>query len=38
VQTLFGNAQSMSRRPDGVVYYYTLDVFNPFEQFGGDRR
>jgi len=38
VQTLFGHAQSISRRPDGFVYYYTLDVFNPFEQFGGGRR
>jgi hypothetical protein len=38
VQAFFGHAQSTSRRPDGVVYYYTLDVFNPFEQFGGGRR
>jgi len=37
VQTLFGHAQAVSRRPDGVVYYYTLDVFNPFEQFGSGR-
>jgi hypothetical protein len=38
VQTLFGHAQATSRRPDGFVYYYTIDVFNPFEQFGGGRR
>jgi len=38
VQALFGHAQAMSSRPDGFVYYYRLDVFNPFEQFGGDRR
>jgi len=38
VQTLFGHAQSISRRPDGFVYYYTLDVFNPFEQLGSGRR
>jgi esterase/lipase superfamily enzyme len=38
VQTLFGHAQAVSRRPDGFVYYYTLDVFNPFEQFGHGRR
>jgi hypothetical protein len=33
VQTLFGNAQSISGPPDGVVSYYRLDGFNPFEQF-----
>jgi hypothetical protein len=37
VQALFGHAQAVSRRPDGFVYYYTMDVFNPFEQFGGRR-
>jgi hypothetical protein len=37
VQALFGHAQAVSRRPDGFVYYYTIDVFNPFEQFGGRR-
>lgn len=38
VKTLFGNPQATSKRRDGVVYYYTIDVFNPFEQFGGGRR
>jgi len=38
VQTLFGHPQATSRRPDGFVYYYTLDVFNPFEQLGSGRR
>jgi hypothetical protein len=38
VQTLFGHAQAVSPRPDGFVYYYTLDVFNPFEQLGSGRR
>jgi hypothetical protein len=38
VEAMFGHAQAVSRRPDGFMYYYTLDVFNPFEQFGrGDR-
>jgi hypothetical protein len=37
VQALFGHPQATSRRTDGFVYYYTLDVFNPFEQFGGRR-
>jgi hypothetical protein len=38
VQALFGHAQAVSRRSDGFVYYYTLDVFNPFEEFGSGRR
>ena len=38
VEAMFGHAQAVSRRPDGLVYYYTLDVFNPFEQFGSGRR
>lgn len=38
VKQLFGNPQAVSKRRDGVVYYYTIDVFNPFEQSGGDRR
>src|SRR6266576_2889284 len=37
IHTLFGDPQATSRRPDGFVYYYTLDVFNPFEQLGGGR-
>ena len=38
VEAMFGHAQVVSRRPDGFVYYYRLDVFNPFEQFGRDSR
>src|SRR5437016_8672500 len=37
VHTLFGRPQATSRRTHGFVYYYTLDVFNPFEQLGGGR-
>lgn len=38
VQALFGHPQASSRRPDGFAYYYTLDVFNPFENRSGGRR
>jgi hypothetical protein len=38
VEAMFGHAQAVSRRPNGFVYYYRLDVFNPFEQFGRDSR
>ena len=37
VRTLFGHPQATSRRPDGFVCYYTLDVFNPFEQLDSGR-
>lgn len=37
VKQMFGNPQTVSKRPDGFVYYYTIDVFNPFEQFDGRR-
>ncbi len=38
VEALFGHPQAVSKRPDGAVYYYTLSVYNPFEDFGGGRR
>ena len=38
VRTMFGSPQAVSKRRNGSVYYYTIDVFNPFEQFGGGRR
>ena len=38
VGAMFGRPQATSPRPDGIVHYYTIDVFNPFEQLGrGDR-
>jgi hypothetical protein len=37
VQILFGHAQAISRRADGFVYYYALQVYNPFEERGGRR-
>jgi hypothetical protein len=38
VEALFGHPQTVSRRADGVVNYYTLEVFNPFEESSSDRR
>jgi hypothetical protein len=37
VESLFGRPQAVSPRADGSVHYYTIEVFNPFEQLGGDR-
>jgi hypothetical protein len=38
VEALFGHPQAVSQRADGVVRYYTINVYNPFEDFGGGRR
>lgn len=37
VDALFGRPQSMERRSDGVVTYYAIQVYNPFEDLGGRR-
>jgi hypothetical protein len=37
VESLFGRPQAVSPRPGGSIHYYTIEVFNPFEQRGGDR-
>lgn len=38
VEALFGHPQSVERRPDGVMMYYAIQVYNPFEDSGGGRR
>ena len=38
VDTLFGRPQSMERRSDGVMTYYAIQVYNPFEDSGGGKR
>jgi len=37
VQAIFGRPQSTERRSDGVVTYYAIQVYNPFEDLGGRR-
>jgi hypothetical protein len=37
VEALFGRPQSTERRPDGVITYYAIQVYNPFEDLGGRR-
>jgi hypothetical protein len=37
VESFFGHAQATSRRKDGLVYYYTLPIYNPFEDRSGRR-
>ena len=35
VEALFGRPQSIERRPDGITTYYTIQVYNPFEDLSG---
>ena len=38
VKALFGQPQSIERRPDGFIAYYAIQVYNPFEDLGGGRK
>jgi len=37
-KAFFGQPQSIQRRPDGFIAYYTIQVYNPFESLGGGGR
>ncbi len=36
VEALFGCAHIRADRPDGFMWYYALQIYNPFEEHGGD--
>ena len=38
VESFFGRPKQMEKRPDGFIAYYTIDVYNPFEEMSGGRR
>ena len=38
VETFFGRPRQIEKRRDGFVGYYTIDVYNPFEEMSGGRR
>jgi hypothetical protein len=38
VKAFFGEPKSIERRPDGFIAYYAIQVYNPFENWGGGRR
>jgi hypothetical protein len=38
VKNLFGRPKQVERRRDGLVAYYTIEVYNPFEEMSGGRR
>ena len=37
VEAIFGRPQNIERRSDGVITYYAIQVYNPFEDLGGRR-
>ena len=37
IEGLFGRSHTRAERPDGFMWYYTLPVYNPFEEQGGRR-
>jgi hypothetical protein len=38
VESFFGRPRQTEKRRDGSVAYYTIDVYNPFEEMSGGRR
>jgi hypothetical protein len=38
VEALFGGSHVRANRPDGFMWYYALQVYNPFENWGGGHR
>jgi hypothetical protein len=37
VEALFGRAMRIESRPDGFIAYYTIEVYNPFEDRGNGK-
>ena len=37
-KAFFGQPQRIDRQPDGFIAYYTIQVYNPFENLGGGRK
>jgi hypothetical protein len=38
VESFFGRPKQMEKRRHGFTAYYTIDVYNPFEEMSGGRR
>src|SRR5215831_13772134 len=38
VENLFGRPTQIEKRRDGFIAYYTIEVYNPFEEMSGGRR
>lgn len=38
VESFFGRPKQIDKRRDGFIAYYTIEVYNPFEEMSGGRR
>ena len=38
VESFFGRPKQIEKRRDGFITYYTIEVYNPFEDFSGGKR
>lgn len=38
VESFFGHPKQIEKRRDGFITYYTIEVYNPFEDFSGGKR
>ena len=38
VESFFGSPKQIEKRRDGSIAYYTIEVYNPFEEMSGGRR
>src|SRR5262245_61381208 len=38
VESFFGHPKQIDKRSDGLIAYYTIEVYNPFEDFSGGKR
>ena len=38
IESFFGRPKQIDKRRDGFIAYYTIEVYNPFEEMSGGRR
>jgi hypothetical protein len=38
IEALFGHSHTFAARPDGFIWYYAIEIYNPFEEHGGGCR
>ena len=38
IESFFGRPRQIDKRRDGFIAYYTIEVYNPFEEISGGRR
>jgi len=38
IESFFGRPKQIEKRRDGFITYYTIEVYNPFEDFSGGKR